>query len=175
MIRNLLYIIFSAVKKIQVTFCTCFFKMQCKKSGKYCRVSRLSTISRSAEVYVGDYFHSNGLKIMGNGKVKIRNHFHSGQNCKIMLGSHDYDTGDAIPYGKQYCIKNVNIGNYVWLGTDVTICGNIDIGDGAIIAMGAVVVKDVPEFAIVGGNPAKVIKYRDREHFNTLLMKKKFN
>ena len=48
------------------------------------------------------------------------------------------------------------------------ICGNVTIGDGAIIAAGSVVVKDVPRCAIVGGNPAKVIKYRDIEHFDKL-------
>ena len=44
----------------------------------------------------------------------------------------------------------------------------MNIGDGAIIAAGSVVVKDVPRCAIVGGNPAKVIKYRNIEHFNQL-------
>ena len=49
----------------------------------------------------------------------------------------------------------------VWIGTRVTILGNVKtIGKGAIIAAGAVVTKSVPDYAIVGGNPAKVIKYR---------------
>lgn len=52
------------------------------------------------------------------------------------------------------------IGNYVDFGTNVTCIGNIHIGDYAIIAAGSVVVKDVPAYAIVAGNPAKVIKYR---------------
>ncbi len=92
-----------------------------------------------------------------------------------MLGSHDYDHGEAIPYGKKYDMKSVKIGDFVWLGTDVTICGNVQIGTGAIIAMGAVVVKDVPAYAIVGGNPAKIIKYRDIDHFNKLLKGGEFN
>lgn len=49
----------------------------------------------------------------------------------------------------------------VWIGTRVTILGNVKtIGKGAIIAAGAVVTKPVPDYAIVGGNPAKIIKYR---------------
>lgn len=55
------------------------------------------------------------------------------------------------------------IGNDVWIGTNAVIKGGITIGDGAIIAMGAVVTKDVPPYAIVGGVPAKVIKYRFNE------------
>lgn len=48
----------------------------------------------------------------------------------------------------------------VWIGTNAIICSGVTIGQGAIIAAGAVVTKDVPPYAIVGGNPAKVIKYR---------------
>lgn len=52
------------------------------------------------------------------------------------------------------------IGNDVWIGTNSTIRGGVTIGDGAIVAMGSVVTKDVPPYAIVGGVPAHIIKYR---------------
>lgn len=52
------------------------------------------------------------------------------------------------------------IGNDVWIGDDVTLMAGVHVADGAVLAAGAVVVKDVPPYAIVGGNPAKVIKYR---------------
>lgn len=64
----------------------------------------------------------------------------------------------------------VEIGNDVWIGTRVTILGGISIGDGAIIAAGSVLTKDVPPYAIVGGVPAKIIKYRfDEETIKRLL------
>lgn len=53
--------------------------------------------------------------------------------------------------------------------------GDVTIGEGAIIAAGSVVVKDVPAYAIVGGNPAKVFKYRDVEHYKKLKDEGKFN
>jgi acetyltransferase-like isoleucine patch superfamily enzyme len=53
------------------------------------------------------------------------------------------------------------IGNDVYIGLDVTIMPSVtNIGDGSVIAAGSVIVKDVPPFAIVGGNPAKIIRYR---------------
>ncbi len=60
----------------------------------------------------------------------------------------------AIPF------KRTLIGNDVWIGTRVIVLGGISIGDGAVIAAGAVVTKDVPPYAVVGGVPAKVIRYR---------------
>lgn len=55
------------------------------------------------------------------------------------------------------------IGNDVWIGQDVLLKRGITIGDGAVIAGGSLVVKDVPSYAIVGGSPAKVIRYRFTE------------
>lgn len=107
--------------------------------------------------------------------VKIGNYFHSGTNVKIMLGSHDYDNGEYIPYGEAYVTKQVEIDDFVWIGSDVIISGNVHIGEGAIVAIGSVVVKDVPPMAIAGVNPAKIIKYRNEEHFLQLKEQRKFH
>lgn len=63
------------------------------------------------------------------------------------------------------------IGNDVWIGSHVLIRGGVKIGDGAVVAMGSVVTKDVPPYAIVGGVPAKVIKYRFEEDKISFLLK----
>lgn len=71
---------------------------------------------------------------------------------------------------------NVVIGNDVWVGANVSIIGGTTIGDGAIIAAGAVVTKDVPPYAIVGGVPAQIIRYRySGEQIENLLKLKWWN
>ena len=62
------------------------------------------------------------------------------------------------------------VGSDVWFGDGATIMAGVTIGDGAVIAAGAVVTKDVPPYAIVGGVPAKVIKYRFDEEDRKFLM-----
>ena len=70
----------------------------------------------------------------------------------------------------------VEIGNDVWIGVRVFLAGDVKIGDGAIILSGAVITKDVPPYAIVGGVPAKILKYRyDDETIQFLLKSQWWN
>ena len=75
--------------------------------------------------------------------------------------NHAFDRID-IPMCEQGYLpeKTIVISDDVWIGGHVIILPGVHIGNGAIVGAGAVVTKDVPQYAIVGGNPAKVIKYR---------------
>jgi serine acetyltransferase len=61
--------------------------------------------------------------------------------------------------GHPSCKGDIIIENDVWIGAKATIMSGVRIGNGAIVAAGSVVSKDVPPYAIVAGNPAKVVKY----------------
>lgn len=71
-------------------------------------------------------------------------------------------------------IKLTTIGNDVWIGSKATIVPGVRILDGAIIAYGSLITKDVPPYAIVGGVPAKIIKYRFSENIITELLRIKW-
>lgn len=77
---------------------------------------------------------------------------------------------DEMLYFDKRKEQSVCIGNDVWIGENVILKGGIKIGDGAIIAMGAVVTKDVLPYTIVGGIPAKTIKHRFKEDLEKVLL-----
>lgn len=76
----------------------------------------------------------------------------------------DQNTGCPLSFRKDKIfddsVPKTTIGSDVWVGSNVIIPGGIKIGTGAIVAAGTVVTKDVPPYAVVGGNPAKVVRYR---------------
>ena len=96
------------------------------------------------------------LQIKGNGKVNFGKHISMGSDIVIITQNHRYfeDKYDG------YVVGDVVIGDYVWIGDRAIILQGVTIGEHAIIAAGAVVTKNVPSYAIVGGNPAKIINMR---------------
>jgi acetyltransferase-like isoleucine patch superfamily enzyme len=135
--------------------------------GGYTRLSR--------NTHLGKNPNFNGLVVNGIGKVVIGDNFHSGTGCLIITSIHNYDFGKKIPYDETHIEKPVTIMDNVWLGDKVTILGKVTIGEGAIVQAGAVVIKDVEAGAIVGGNPAKIFKYRDMDHYYKLKNEKMFH
>jgi serine acetyltransferase len=65
--------------------------------------------------------------------------------------------------GHPSCKGDITIGSDVWIGAKSTIMSGVKIGHGAIVAAGALVTKDVEPYSVVGGNPAKHLKYRFKE------------
>lgn len=107
--------------------------------------------------------------------IKIGKKCSISTNCTFILSNHIFDKFSTYPcesphepslfsHGQgnrsSYSKGDIIVKNDVWIGANSTILDGITIGNGAIIAAGSVVTKDVPAYAIVGGNPVKVIKYR---------------
>ncbi len=129
----------------------------------------------TSKTSLGNNTHFNGLMISGNGNVNIGDNFHSGVECLFITDIHNYDQGDAIPYDSTYISRDIVIEDNVWLGSRVIVLGGVHIGEGAIIQAGSCVVNDIPPYAIAGGHPAKVFKYRNIDHYKRLKELKKFH
>ncbi|MFB3226205.1 acyltransferase [Exiguobacterium sp. PHA03] len=95
--------------------------------------------------------------------------------CKMIATNHNYNNNlKALPFDNINYVNDIVIGKGVWIAESAIILSGIKIDDGAIVAAGAVVTKDVPKGAIVGGNPAKIIKYRNIEIIDKLIEENKF-
>lgn len=107
---------------------------------------------KECELVLGkDSFINNSCKIRCHKRIEI------GDGCAI---SHDFTIMDSDAHelnGEREKLP-IRIGNHVWIGTRVTILKGVNIGDGAVIAAGSLVVSDVPAGALVGGVPAHIIR-----------------
>lgn len=108
-----------------------------------------------ASVEVGNNSYMNDSLIQCESRIII------GNNCAIAGGViiQDTDSHPTFDNGiEKSHTKPITIGNHVWICSNSIILKGVNIGDGAIVAAGAIVTKDVPEKCMVGGNPARVIK-----------------
>ncbi|MBF8418761.1 maltose acetyltransferase domain-containing protein [Heyndrickxia coagulans] len=108
-------------------------------------------------IHVGENFYANfDCVILDGGPVEI------GKNCMLAPGVHIYTATHPLDAKTRVSglelTKPVKIGDNVWIGGRAVINPGVTIGNNAVIASGAVVVKDVPDNAVVGGNPARIIK-----------------
>jgi maltose O-acetyltransferase len=120
-------------------------------------------ISMGEYVYIGK-----GAFFDAKGGITIGNNVIIGPKCTIISFNHNYKSDTMLPYDNKEILKPVTIKDNVWIGINVNICPGVTIEEGAVIAMGSLVTKDIPYCAIAGGNPAKVLGYRDTETYEKI-------
>lgn len=131
-----------------------------KKCGKGVNIRPNVYFGKGDRIQIGDHSMIGGNSIVGNmDDVIIGNDVLMGPDVLIYTSNHAIEPGQLIRLQPQIC-KPVIIGNDVWIGARCILLPGAKIGDGAVVAAGAVVTGEVPPNAIVGGVPAKVIKYR---------------
>jgi acetyltransferase-like isoleucine patch superfamily enzyme len=120
------------------------------------------SINRGADIFLGEYaelelgsgYIMDNVQIQCLEKIKIGNDVVISRDVIIR----DSDSHDILD-GKHIQTKEIEIGNHVWIGLRAVILKGVKVGDGSIIAAGALVNKDVPPKCLVGGVPAKILNY----------------
>lgn len=128
-----------------------------EKCGKNLRVKKGGEISPNCQI--GNHSEI-GTRALIQGNCFIGSNVIMGPDVKIYSKNHRFDRLD-IPIQNQgeESLKTI-IGNDVWLGANIIITPGCNVGNHVVIAAGAVVTKDIPDYAVVGGIPAKIIKFR---------------
>ena len=138
------------------------------KIGKHIQIIGMPFITGINKLELGDHItiESNAF-IRAEGCVSIGSHCSIAANFSLYTYNHNYQ-GKCLPYDHTNILKKVTIEENVWIGRNVSVLPGVTIGEGAIIGLGSVVTRNIPKLAIVGGNPAEVLKYRDQQHYNQL-------
>ena len=142
--------------------------------GKKCFIHPTCSISHSDKLFIQNNVQLNShIHFFCQGGLFLGNNVTIAAHTLIITSNHDYRRNKAIPFGQDIEIRPVYIHDNVWIGANCTIIPWIEIGEGAIVGAGAVVVKDVEPCTIVAGNPARVVDQRDKEAYQKCKSEKK--
>jgi maltose O-acetyltransferase len=135
---------------------------ECAAVGAGVSINGPFSIGNPAGTTLGEDVNINpGFRSVGRAKLTIGSHVHMGSNVTILTDNHNFERPACLPYDRERILKDVAIGDCVWIGDGVLIVPGVTIGEGAILAAGSVVTRDVPPLAIVGGAPAEFKRNRD--------------
>ena len=128
--------------------------------GKNVNIEKNADFGSGANITIGEN-SGIGINCKVRGPLSIGDNVMMGPDCVILTSAHNFDRTDIPMIAQGGKVDKVTIGNDVWIGTRVIILPGVTIGNGVIIGAGAVVTKDIPDYAIVGGIPARVIRFRN--------------
>ncbi len=135
-----------------------------KRMGKKVYIMGSCMIGSPSGIEIGDHVCINHhTTISGIGSLKLGSFIMIGPNCNILTSNHGFKSWHNPMMFQEVSSGAVEIGDDVWIGANVVVLPNVKIGRGAIIGANAVVADDIPAFAIAGGVPAKIIRYRFSE------------
>ena len=141
-----------------------FLKMLGAKIGKNTMPARRVEVLFPKGLKLGDNVAVGWFaELDARGGITVGDNTNISSHVKIITGSHDIDdpdfTADFLP---------VHIGHHCWIGTGATILQGVTLGDGAVVAAGSVVTKDIPARTVYGGIPARYIRDRNSDLNYTL-------
>lgn len=112
-------------------------------------------------ISLGDRVHVNvGAYLSGEGGLLIGNDVLIGPHAKILSAGHEIDGCNPLISHEPLTYAKIIIGVGAWIGAGAIVLQGVRVGMGAVVAAGSVVTRDVPDFAVVGGVPARLLRYR---------------
>lgn len=120
-------------------------------------------VTPESTISIGNNFSANTnvmINARGKGQITIGDNVMIGPNVVLRSNNHVFKQADALINDQGMTDGIITIGNDVWIASNAVILQNISIGDGAVVAAGAVVTRDVAPYMVVGGVPAKMISAR---------------
>lgn len=137
-----------------------YYKLMGMKIGKKSVIYRRAEILAPHKIEIGKNTSIGWfVNLDGRGGLKIGSNTNISSYTQFITGTHDIDSLDFVTGH----FKPITIGSHVWICTGAMILPGITIGDGAVVAAGSVVTKDVESYTVVGGNPAKKIRDRRKD------------
>lgn len=146
-----------------------YWKLLIKSMGKAVEIEAGFMVRNARHISMGNHiFLNHSVELDAEwGNIAIGNHVMIGQNTLLTTARHNFEEMDIkIMFQGLKQSTVIEVGNDVWIGANVTILPDVRIGNGAVVGAGAVVTKDVPDFAVVAGVPAKIIKFRNKTTTN---------
>ena len=141
-----------------------FWRLFVKRMGHHVCILNHCMLLSPKGIEMGDYVCINHhTSLSGQGGLKIGNYVMMGPNCNILTSNHGCSKWDQPMMFQEIECGPIEIGDDVWLGANVVILPHVCVGRGAVIGANAVVTENVEPYAIVGGVPARVLKYRLNE------------
>lgn len=138
-----------------------FLRIQGAKIGRWITYYPGIKIIPAKNLVIGDFVDlAWGVIITTKGGVEIGERTLVGYDSKIISSNHAVPSNKGRIFNSGHVSKKITIGRDVWIGANSVILPGVNIGEGAIIAAGSVVTKNIDPFTIVGGVPAKLIKNR---------------
>jgi len=127
-------------------------------------------LNPEANFILGDHVKVNaGGYFSGEGGLEIGNYVLIGPNVCILSAGHEYADTERYIMEQPLAYGRIQIEDDVWIGASSVILPGVKIGRGAVIGAGSVICKDVPAYAVVVGNPGRIIRYRNQIQKESLL------